>query len=97
MKASAEIATLGQKQFDAYVRACAWCLAHAHARSGDPIAIAAYLGAGAAFDRRWARSRAAYADQTKADWKALNRGDRRRATSWPEAGHLTRQREGNSR
>ncbi len=47
MKASAEIATLGQKQFDAYVRACAWCLAHAHARSGDPIAIAAYLGASA--------------------------------------------------
>ena len=51
MKASAEIGTLGQKQFDAYVRACAWCLAHAHARSGDPIAIAAYLGVGDAFDQ----------------------------------------------
>ena len=56
MKASAEIATLGQKQFDAYVRACAWCLAHAHARSGDPIAIAAYLGAVTPSTRRWARS-----------------------------------------
>ena len=71
MKASAEIATLGQKQFDAYVRACAWCLAHAHARSGDPIAIAAYLGAGDAFDEAMGAFAAAYADQTKADWKAL--------------------------
>jgi uncharacterized protein (DUF2252 family) len=71
MKASAEIATLGQKQFDAYVRACAWCLAHAHARSGDPIAIAAYLGAGGTFDAAMGAFAAAYADQTKADWKAL--------------------------
>ena len=71
MKASAEIATLGQKQFDAYVRACAWCLAHAHARSGDPLAIAAYLGAGDAFDAAMGRFAAAYAGQTKADWKAL--------------------------
>jgi uncharacterized protein (DUF2252 family) len=72
MKASAEIATLGQKQFDAYVRACAWCLAHAHARSGDPIAIAAYLGAGTSFDAAMGAFAAAYAEQTKADWKALN-------------------------
>ena len=71
MKASAEIATLGQKQFDAYVRACAWCLAHAHARSGDPIAIAAYLGSSDAFDAAMGAFAAAYADQTRVDWKAL--------------------------
>ena len=71
MKASAEIATLGQKQFDAYVRACAWCLAHAHARSGDPIAIAAYLGSSDAFDAAMGAFAAAYADQTRDDWKAL--------------------------
>ena len=71
MKASAEIATLGQKQFDAYVRACAWCLAHAHARSGDAIAIAAYLGRSDAFDAAMGAFAAAYADQTRADWKVL--------------------------
>ena len=71
MKASAEIATLGQKQFDAYVRACAWCLAHAHARSGDPIAIAAYLGSSDAFDAAMGAFAAAYAEQTRDDWKAL--------------------------
>ena len=71
MKASAEIATLGQKQFDAYVRACAWCLAHAHARSGNPIAIAAYLGSSDAFDAAMGAFAAAYADQTRDDWKAL--------------------------
>ncbi len=71
MKASVEIATLGQKQFDAYARACAWCLAHAHARSGDAIAIAAYLGAGDAFDAAMGTFAAAYAEQTKADWTAL--------------------------
>jgi uncharacterized protein (DUF2252 family) len=71
MKASAEIATLGQKQFDTYVRACAWCLAHAHARSGDPIAIAAYLGRSEAFDAAMGVFAAAYAEQTKADWGAL--------------------------
>ena len=71
MKASAEIATLGQKQFDAYVRACAWCLAHAHARSGDPIAIAAYLGSSDAFDAAMGAFAAAYAHQTRDDWKAL--------------------------
>ncbi len=71
MKASAEISLLGQKQFDAYVRACAWCLAHAHARSGDPIAIAAYLGSGTQFDEAMGVFAAAYARQTEADWGAL--------------------------
>ena len=71
MKASAEIGTLGEKPFLDYVAACAWCLAHAHARTGDPIAIAAYLGGGGAFDRAMAAFGTAYAEQTRADWKAL--------------------------
>ena len=71
MKASAEIGMLGAKAFTQYVDACSWCLANAHARSGDPIAIAAYLGAGTSFDKAIAAFATAYAVQTTADWEAL--------------------------
>jgi len=71
MKGSIEVGLLDAKGFDKYVDGCAWCLARAHARSGDPLAIAAYLGSGAAFDKALAAFAAAYADQTKQDWKAL--------------------------
>jgi hypothetical protein len=72
MKGSAEIRTLDEKQFRAYVMACAWCLAHAHACSGDPIDIAGYLGGGTAFEEAMARFGAASAEQTMRDWKALS-------------------------
>jgi hypothetical protein len=71
MKASAEIATLGAKELGRYLDACAWCLAHSHALSGDPIAMAAYLGSGDAFDRAMAAFAVAYAAQTRDDWSAL--------------------------
>ena len=71
MKASIELGLLDAKGFDRYVDTCAWCLARAHARSGDPIAIAAYLGNGTAFEKAMAGFGAAYADQTKQDWEAL--------------------------
>jgi hypothetical protein len=71
MKASAEIGMLGAKAFTQYVDACAWCLANAHARSGDPAAIAAYLGGGTSFDKAIAAFATAYAVQTTADWEAL--------------------------
>jgi len=71
MKGSIEIAMLDAKGFDRYIDGCAWCLARAHARSGDPVAIAAYLGGGTAFDKAIAAFAAAYADQTKEDWEAL--------------------------
>jgi hypothetical protein len=70
-KASIDLALLDAKAFGRYVDACAWCLARAHARSGDPIAIAAYLGKGTAFEKAMAAFGAAYADQTKQDWQAL--------------------------
>jgi uncharacterized protein (DUF2252 family) len=54
-----------------YGRACGWTLARAHARSGDRIAIAAYLGNGDAFDRAIAEFAEAYADQTERDHAAL--------------------------
>src|SRR4029077_20153027 len=50
-KGSAEIERMTPKGLAAYGRLCGWTLARAHARSGDRIAIAAYLGKGSAFDR----------------------------------------------
>jgi uncharacterized protein (DUF2252 family) len=54
-----------------YGRACGWTLARAHARSGDRIAIAAYLGGGDAFDRAICAFAEAYADQNERDHAAL--------------------------
>ena len=55
----------------AYARICGATLARAHARSGDRIAIAAYLGNSDAFDRAIADFSAAYADQNERDYQAL--------------------------
>jgi uncharacterized protein (DUF2252 family) len=57
----------------AYARVCGWTLARAHARSGDRIAMAAYLGASPAFDRAIASFAEAYADQNQRDYEALQR------------------------
>jgi uncharacterized protein (DUF2252 family) len=73
MKASAEISLLRAREFVGYVDACSWCLANAHARSGDPVAIAAYLGQSGAFDRAMEAFALAYSDQTQADWRELTR------------------------
>ena len=54
-----------------YGRMCARTLARAHARSGDRIAIAAYLGASDVFDRSIAGFAEAYADQNERDYQAL--------------------------
>ncbi|MCD9874839.1 DUF2252 domain-containing protein [Streptomyces guryensis] len=52
-------------------RMCGASLARAHARSGDPVAIGAYLGRGDSFDRALARFARAYADQNERDHRAL--------------------------
>jgi hypothetical protein len=57
--------------FAAYARSCGWSLARAHARTGDRLAISAYLGSGASFDKAIARFASAYADQNERDHKAL--------------------------
>jgi len=54
-----------------YGRMCGWTLARAHARSGDRIAIAAYLGGSDTFDRAIASFAVAYADQNERDFHAL--------------------------
>jgi len=54
-----------------YAKMCGWTLARAHARSGDGIAIAAYLGTGDSFPRAVADFAAAYADQNERDHEEL--------------------------
>ena len=51
-----------------YAKLCGWTLARAHARSGDRIAIAAYLGKGDGFDRAICDFAEAYADQNDRDY-----------------------------
>ena len=55
MKASAVVETMSPVGMTFYARMCGWTLARAHARSGDPIAIAEYLGTDDAFDQRHRR------------------------------------------
>jgi hypothetical protein len=71
-KASADLSTLSESGLHAYTRACGWSLARAHARSGDRLAIAAYLGAGPKFDQTIARFSRAYADQNERDHQRLS-------------------------
>jgi uncharacterized protein (DUF2252 family) len=70
-KASADIATMTPAAMHAYGQLCGWTLARAHARSGDRIAIAAYLGRSAVFDQAIGEFAAAYADQNERDYQAL--------------------------
>jgi uncharacterized protein (DUF2252 family) len=59
-----------------YGEVCGWTLARAHARSGDRVAIAAYLGSGPAFDRALAEFAETYADQNERDHAALTEAAR---------------------
>jgi uncharacterized protein (DUF2252 family) len=70
-KRSAEVETLTPRGLEVYARMCGWTLARAHARSGDRVAIAAYLGAGDSFDTAIAEFSEAYADQSERDHAAL--------------------------
>jgi uncharacterized protein (DUF2252 family) len=71
-KGAIDISLLLPAGLSAYGRLCGWTLARAHARTGDRIAIASYLGAGDAFDRAIAAFAERYADQNEADHKALH-------------------------
>jgi len=69
MKGSIEVETLLAPGLNFYARICGWTLARAHARSGDPVAIAAYLGNTDAFDRSIMDFSLAYADQNEQDYQ----------------------------
>jgi uncharacterized protein (DUF2252 family) len=70
-KRSVDIETLLPEGLEIYGRVCGWTLARAHARSGDRIAIAAYLGKGESFDQAIADFSLRYADQNELDYSAL--------------------------
>ncbi|MFE7973209.1 DUF2252 domain-containing protein [Streptomyces shenzhenensis] len=71
VKGVADVAGMNPNRLLAYGRLCGTALARAHARSGDRIAIAAYLGTADTFDRAVADFALCYADQTDADHAAL--------------------------
>ena len=70
-KMSAEIETMRPQSMEIYARLCGWTLARAHARSGDRIAIAAYLGNSSKFDNAIADFANTYAKQNEKDHAAL--------------------------
>ncbi|MHC3472489.1 DUF2252 domain-containing protein [Streptomyces sp. 7R007] len=71
MKGSADVAGMSPADLLAYARLCGTALARAHARSGDRIAIAAYLGGADTFDQAVADFAMSYADQTTTDHATL--------------------------
>ncbi|HSS36350.1 MAG TPA: DUF2252 domain-containing protein [Patescibacteria group bacterium] len=70
-KYSPDVETMNPALFTGYARLCGRTLARAHARSGDRIGIAAYLGQSVVFDQAMVGFAVAYADQNERDFEAL--------------------------
>jgi uncharacterized protein (DUF2252 family) len=70
-KITFDIGKMSPSVLGPYASLCAWTLARAHARSGDGVAIASYIGSSDVFDRAIADFAEAYADQTERDHAAL--------------------------
>jgi uncharacterized protein (DUF2252 family) len=70
-KGAAEVDQMVPSGMATYGRLCGWTLARAHARSGDRVAIASYLGKGPTFDRAILEFAHAYSDQNERDYRAL--------------------------
>ena len=93
MKGSAVVESMMPVGAQLLRRICGWTLARAHARSGDPIAIAEYLGEDDQFDRSITDFSERYADQNERDYQAFAdairsgrlRGARRRLSAWSPA------------
>lgn len=71
MKGSANVAGMDYEIFKSYLGVCAWCLARAHARTGDEASIAGYIGKNDDFAQALADFALAYADQTESDFQDL--------------------------
>src|SRR5215468_2098060 len=71
MKGSALVEGMVPLGLTFYARMCGWTLARAHARSGDPVAMAEYLGLTDAFDKSITDFSQAYADQNEQDYEAF--------------------------
>jgi hypothetical protein len=70
-KGSANVDRMNPTTMAAYGGLCGWTLARAHARSGDRVAIASYLGTNDVFDRAIATFAETYADQNQRDYETL--------------------------
>ena len=71
MKGSVIVESLDPAKLEFYAHACGWTLARAHARSGDAVAMAAYLGASDVFDRSITDFSECYANQNERDYQAF--------------------------
>ena len=71
MKGSVNVAKANEDSLKTYLELCGLCLARAHARTGDPSAIAGYLGKGSSFDKAVSNFAMTYADQTERDYQLL--------------------------
>ena len=69
MKGSVEVEAMAPIGLTFYARTCGWTLARAHARSGDAVAIAGYLGRSDAFDKSITDFSERYADQNERDYE----------------------------
>ena len=72
-KGSVDTDQMTPQSMAVYGRLCGWTLARAHARSGDRVAIASYLGSGKSFDNAIALFSESYADQNQRDYEALQK------------------------
>jgi uncharacterized protein (DUF2252 family) len=82
-KGSIELEDLASSGLEAYAEVCGELLARGHARSGDPLVIAGYLGSSDGFAEALGKFGVLYAGQTENDWRDLLRS--RRAPSKPKA------------
>jgi hypothetical protein len=71
MKGSAIVEAMAPATLTFYARACGDTLARAHARSGDPVALAAYLGSKDLFDQSITDFAERYAEQNEQDYRAF--------------------------
>jgi uncharacterized protein (DUF2252 family) len=71
-KVSIDVQAMVPRNMQLYGHLCGWTLARAHARSGDRIAIAAYLGGSDVFDQAVSQFAVSYADQNERDFQALD-------------------------
>jgi hypothetical protein len=85
-KGSIELEDLAGGGLDAYAQVCGELLARGHARSGDPLVLAGYIGSGDGFAQALARFGSAYADQTEKDWKELRRSPKGGSKARAKAG-----------
>jgi predicted alpha/beta hydrolase len=72
-KFSADIDSMTSSMMQVYAQLCGWTLARGHARSGDRIALAAYLGTGESFDKAISEFAVAYADQNERDYATVSK------------------------